>query len=86
MFNEITAANLYDQVAIFDDDCLNPGQRSQSGTPSSWATLSSSQSVSFRMIYRQLKPALGTFTSDLSQILMNMPGPNCPVVSKHLRR
>jgi len=73
------AMHLYDQVVIFNDDRLNPGQRSKTGTSPSPAAL---QSVSFPMIYRQLKDALGSFTSDLSQILMNMPGPNHPVYFK----
>lgn len=44
----------------------------------------STQSIALPMIYRQLEKALASFTDDLPQILLNLPGRNNPVVSEHL--
>jgi hypothetical protein len=44
-----------------------------------------SQTITFRIIYKQLGQALVPFPNDLSKILTNIPGPNYPVVSAHVQ-
>jgi len=44
----------------------------------------STEPITLPMIYRQLEKALASFTDDLPQILLNLPGRNNPVVSEHL--
>jgi hypothetical protein len=94
--------SLDDQVVIFDDslgpynDHLASDISGSSSDDSKYNhdTLappksfsdSTSQIITFRIIYKQLGQALAPFPNDLNVILSKIPGPNCPVVSACLKQ